>query len=160
MKRQPYKGLQEDPARQLLPARREDLIESAPIEPEAFLRWSEQRRREEGRFELSRGRVTCTMIWASSFHSRVLRNLIGQLDRLLDLDQFDVGISDFAVRTPYGIRSPDVVVERARSDSARSTATPIFIVEVLSPHTEKLDFTARGVHRYRHPSDLPHLRPG
>jgi Uma2 family endonuclease len=125
-----YKGLQEDPARQLEPAGREDLIRSAPTEPEAFLRWAEQRQREEGRFELSRGRVSCTMIFASSFHSRVLRNLVGQLDRLLDPVEFDVGISDFAVRTPYGVRSPDIVVERARSHRARSTSTPILIVEV------------------------------
>lgn len=137
------KGLQEDPARQLEPAGREDLIASAPTEPEAFLRWSEQRRREEGKFELSRGRVTCNMIHASSLHARVLRNLVGQLDRLLDPDRFDIGISDFAVRTPYGIRSPDVVVEPARSQSARSTATPILIVEVLSPSTVNVDLTEK-----------------
>ena len=143
MKQHTYKGLQEDPARQLEPARREDLIASAPTEPEAFLRWSEQRRREEGKFELSRGRVTCNMINASSLHSRVIRNLVGQLDRLLDPDRFDLGISDFAVRTPYGIRSPDIVVERARSHSALSTTTPILIVEVLSPSTKKVDFTEK-----------------
>jgi Uma2 family endonuclease len=143
MKQHTYEGLQEDPALQLEPAGREDLIASAPTEPEAFLRWAEQRRREEGKFELSRGRVTCNMIYASSLHSRVLRNLVGQLDRLLDPDRFDIGISDFAVRTPYGIRSPDIVVERARSHSARSTTTPVLIVEVLSPSTEKVDFTEK-----------------
>ncbi|MFZ1104824.1 MAG: Uma2 family endonuclease [Hyphomicrobiaceae bacterium] len=143
MKQHTYKGLQEDPATQLGLARREDLIRAAPTEPEAFLRWAEQRRREEGKFELSRGRVTCNMIHASSLHSRVLRNLVGQLDRLLDPDRFDVGISDFAVRTPYGIRSPDIVVEPARSHTARSTTTPILIVEVLSPSTERVDFTEK-----------------
>ena len=143
MSQQTCKGLQEDPARQLEPARREDLIASAPTEPEAFLRWAEQRRREEGKFELSRGRVTCNMIHASSLHSRVLRNLVIELGRVLDLDRFDIGISDFAVRTPYGIRSPDIVVEPARSHSARSTSTPILVVEVLSPSTMKVDFTEK-----------------
>ena len=138
-----YNGPQEDPARQLEPARREDLIASAPTEPEAFLRWAEQRRREEGKFELSRGRVTCNLIHASSFHSRVLRNLVVELGRLLDPDRFDIGISDFAVRTPYGIRSPDIVVEPARSHSARSTSTPILIVEILSPSTANADFTEK-----------------
>ena len=83
------------------------------------------------------------MIYASSLHSRVLRNLVGQLDRLLDPDRFDIGISDFAVRTPYGIRSPDIVVEHARSQRARSTTTPILIVEVLSPSTANVDFTEK-----------------
>jgi Uma2 family endonuclease len=121
--------------------RQQDLIRSAPTEPEAFLRWAEQLRREEGRFELSRGRVTCTMVFASSHHSRVIRNLVLELGRLLDLDRFDIGISDFAVRTPYGIRSPDIVVEHARVQTARSTTTPILIVEVLSPSTAHVDFT-------------------
>jgi hypothetical protein len=35
---------------------------SAPTEPDAFLLWSSQRRREEGKFELTRGRVVCNMI--------------------------------------------------------------------------------------------------
>lgn len=143
MRQHTYKGLQEDPARQLEPAGREDLIKTAPTEPEAFLRWAEQRKREEGRFELSRGRVTCNMIFASSLHSRVIRNLVLELGRLLDPDQFDIGISDFAVRTPYGIRSPDIVVERARSHRVLSTTTPILIVEVLSPSTADVDFTEK-----------------
>ena len=66
-----------------------------------------------------------------------------ELGRLLDLDRFDIGISDFAVRTPFGIRSPDIVVEHARSHSARSTTTPILIVEVLSPSTANVDFTEK-----------------
>jgi hypothetical protein len=37
MRQHTYKGLQEDPARQLEPAGREDLIKTAPTEPEAFL---------------------------------------------------------------------------------------------------------------------------
>jgi Uma2 family endonuclease len=141
MSQQTYKGLQEEPARPLEPAALADLIRRAPTEPEAFLRWAEQRPREEGRYELSRGRVTCTMPFASSLHSKVIRNIVGQLDRLLDPDRFDIGISDFAVRTPYGIRSPDIVVEHARSQNARSTGTSLLIVEVQSPSTADLDFT-------------------
>jgi Uma2 family endonuclease len=145
-----YKGLREGTARQqeltgredLI--RRQDLIRSAPTEPEAFLRWAEQRRREDGRFELSRGRVTCTMVFASSLHSLVIWNIAVELGRLLDRDRFGVGISDFAVRTPYGIRSPDIVVEHAREQTARSTTTPIFIVEVLSPSTADVDFTQKA----------------
>jgi Uma2 family endonuclease len=141
MRQHTDKGLRDGAARQPELAGQEDLIASAPTEPEAFLRWSEQRPREEGRYELSRGRVTCTMTFVSRLHSRVLRNLVLELGRLLELDRFDIGISDFAVQTPYGIRSPDVVVEPARPQNARSTATPVLIVEVLSPSTEDVDFT-------------------
>lgn len=123
--------------------RQEDLTKGAPTEPEAFLRWSSQRRREEGKFELSRGRVVCNMINASSLHSRVVRNLVVELGRLLDPDRFDIAIADFAVQTPYGIRSPDIVVEPARARRALSTATPIFIVEVLSKSTKDVDFTEK-----------------
>jgi Uma2 family endonuclease len=147
MSQHPYDGLREGTPRQpelkrLSRLKRlRDLIATAPTEPEAFLDWSEQLAREDGKFELSRGRVVCTMIHASNHHSRVLRNLVGQLDRLLDLERFEVGISDFAVQTPFGIRSPDVVVEPITPEKARATTTPIFIAEVLSPSTRKTDFT-------------------
>ena len=124
-------------------ARQDDLIRSAPTEPEAFLLWSAQRQREEGKFELSRGRVTCAMINASRPHSRVARNIVGALDRLLDPDRFDIGIADFAVRTPFGVRSPDVVVDYANPQRDLSTSTPIFIAEVLSPSTTGTDFTEK-----------------
>jgi len=132
-----HKGFREGGPRQ------EDLIRSAPTEPQAFLRWSAQREREDGKFELSRGRVICEMINASNLHSRVLSNLVIELGRLLDLGRFDIGISDFAVQTPYGVRSPDVVVENARSLRVLSTATPLVIAEVLSPSTESTDFTEK-----------------
>jgi Uma2 family endonuclease len=123
--------------------RREDLAKSAPTEPEAFLLWGAQRRREEGKFELSRGRVTCDMINASRPHARVARNIVLELGRLLDLDKFDVSAADFAVRTPFGIRSPDVVVDHASPHKELSTSTPIFIAEVLSPSTAGKDFTEK-----------------
>src|SRR2546423_15088414 len=85
------------------------VLASAPTDPDAFLLWSSQRRREEGKFELTRGRVVCNMINASRPHSRVCRNILGQLDRLLDAERFDIGPADFAVRTTVGLRSPDVV---------------------------------------------------
>lgn len=138
-----HQGLREGTARQPDLTKREDLIRSAPTEPEAFLLWGAQREREQGKFELSRGRVSCDMINASSNHSRVIRNLVGQLDRLLDPDRFDIGIADFAVQTPYGVRSPDIVVDHAKSRRVLSTTTPIFIVEVLSPSTAGTDFTEK-----------------
>ena len=138
-----HKGPREGTGRQPDLTGREQLIGNAPTEPGAFLLWGAQRKREEGKFELSRGRVTCNMIYASNHHSRVLRNLVVELGHLLDPDRFDIGISDFAVQTPCGVRSPDVVVSATAPRRELSTTTPIFIVEVLSPSTAGTDFTEK-----------------
>ena len=58
-----HKGLREGTGRQPELTGREKLIGNAPTEPEAFLLWGAQREREEGKFELSHGRVTCNVIW-------------------------------------------------------------------------------------------------
>jgi Uma2 family endonuclease len=144
MRQSTHRGLREGMARQQELIGREDLIKSAPTEPEAFLLWGAQRQREEGKFELSRGRVTCDMIWTSRHHARVCRNIVTELGRLLDPDAFDIGAADFAVQTPVGVRSPDVVVDRASPHGRElSTRAPIFIAEVLSPSTAGKDFTEK-----------------
>jgi Uma2 family endonuclease len=121
---------------------RQDLVKSAPAEPDAFLEWGAKR--EEGKFELSRGWVTCDMIWTSRHHTRVCTNLITELGRLLDRDAFEIGSADFAVRTPFGVRSPDVVVDRTNPNGRElSTSAPIFLAEVLSPSTASKDFTEK-----------------
>jgi Uma2 family endonuclease len=115
-----------------------------PTEPEGFLRWGAQRRREEGKFELSRGFVRHTMIWTSRNHARVCANILGELARLLDRDRFDIGSADFAVRTPQGVRSPDVVVDAMITEGRQlATESPLFIAEVLSPSTMGVDFTEK-----------------
>jgi Uma2 family endonuclease len=115
-----------------------------PTEPEAFLRWASQRKREEGKFELSRGKVTRAMINVSRHHARVCTNIIIELGRLLDHDQFDLSAADFAVRTGVGVRSHDIVVDRLGPNGKElSTSTPILIAEVLSPSTAGTDFTAK-----------------
>jgi hypothetical protein len=75
------------------------VLASAPTDPDAFLLWSSQRHREEGKFELTRGRVVCNTIFASRGHARVCANLLGELLRLIDRDRFDISAADFAVRT-------------------------------------------------------------
>ncbi len=143
MRQHTHKGLREGTGRQPELTGREKLIGNAPTEPEAFLQWGAQRQREEGKFELSRGRVVCNMINASRPHSRVTKNMVLELGHLLDPDRFDIGIADFAVQTPVGIRSPDVVVDFANPHRDLSTSTPIFIAEVLSPSTAGTDFTEK-----------------
>jgi len=139
-----HKGLREGTGRQPELTGREELIGNAPTDPEAFLLWGAQRQREEGKFELSRGRVTCDMIGTSRHHTRVCANIVAELHRLLDLDAFDIGAADFAVQTLVGVRSPDVVVDYANPRGRElSTTTPIFIAEVLSPSTAGKDFTEK-----------------
>jgi Uma2 family endonuclease len=145
MQQNTNRGFQEGTGRQPDLIRREGLINSAPTEPEAFLLWGAQRQREEGKFELSHGRVTCDMIWTSRYHARVCGNILRELLRLLDPDRFDVSAADFAVRTPFGVRSPDVVVDHANPRRELSTSGPIFIAEVLSPSTAGKDFTEKLV---------------
>jgi Uma2 family endonuclease len=139
-----HKGLREGTGRQPELTGREQLIGNAPTESEAFLLWGAQRKREEGKFELSRGRVTCDMIWTSRNHTRVCVNIVTELGRLLDRDAFDIGAADFAVQSPVGVRSPDVVVDRTNLRGRElSTTTPIFVAEVLSPSTAGKDFTEK-----------------
>ena len=121
-----------------------EIVPDAPTEPDAFLRWSATRPREEGRFELSRGVVTRTMINVTRDHSRVAANVLGQLLTLLDPDRYDIGTADFATRTPFGIRGPDVFVSEPVADpKALSTDRPIFLAEVLSPSSETRDFVEK-----------------
>jgi hypothetical protein len=87
-----------------------------PTEPEAILLWASQRRRGEGKFELSRGRVRRTEPYATRAHARVCTNIFGELARSLDDELFDVGLSGFGVRTPVGIRTPDVLVDPVNAD--------------------------------------------
>jgi Uma2 family endonuclease len=117
---------------------------SAPTEPDAFLLWSSRRQREEGKFELTRGRVVCNMINASRGHAEICMNIILELGRLLDRDRFAVSSADFAVLSRFGVRSPDVVVDQRVPDRRQlETSTPLFIAEVLSPSTAGTDFTEK-----------------
>jgi Uma2 family endonuclease len=146
MQQNTRRGLREGTARQPDLINREAPTKSAPTDPEAFLLWGAQRQRGEGKFELSRGRVTCDMIWTSRGRARVCANIVTELGRLLDRDAFDIASADFAVETLVGVRSPDVVVDRANpSGRELSTTTPIFIAEVLSPSTAGKDFTEKLV---------------
>jgi len=123
---------------------RAEMTGAAPTDPDAFLLWSSQRRREEGKFELSRGRVVCNMIFASRGHAEICANIIIELGRQLDREVFAVSSADFAVQSRFGVRSPDVVVDLKVPDRRElATSTPIFIAEVLSPSTTGTDFTEK-----------------
>ena len=117
---------------------------SIPTDPDAFLRWASTRPREEGKYELSKGRVQHTMINVNRRHALIVTNITYEILRQIDRDRFFLAATDFAVRTSAGIRGPDIVVDDAKQDgSALSTDRPIFIAEVLSPSSIGRDFTEK-----------------
>ena len=120
-------------------------IADIPTESEEFLRWAVSLDRHHPfKYELSRGKVSRTMINVSRAHWRVTANILGELLQKLDRTRFEPGPAEFGVRTGVGVRYPDVIVDRA-SDGIEDLAceAPIFIVEVPSPSTAGLDFTAK-----------------
>ena len=123
---------------------KQEVYADIPTEPEAFLRWAATRPREEGKYELSRGRVQHTMINVTRRHALIVTNISFEILRQIDRDRYFLAATDFAVRTLDGIRGPDVLVDDAKLDGdALSTNTPIFLAEVLSPSSVGRDFTEK-----------------
>lgn len=121
-----------------------EVVHGAPTQLEDFLAWAARRPREEGRYELSNGVVTRTMINVTRAHARICTNVVLELGRLLDQNRYFIATADFAVDTGVGSRGPDIVVDEAHLDR-RSLATdaPVFLAEVLSPSSTALDFTTK-----------------
>ena len=119
------------------------------MDQKAFLAWAE---RQEERYELDRGRVIM-MTGGSRAHWQIAANLLRTIEARVDLDrfavlpEFGVGVSD------ESIRFPDVVVDVAgEKPSDRTATTPILIVEVLSPSSERIDLGDKAAEYLRLPS--------
>lgn len=111
-----------------------------PATPEEFLRWNEGR---EGKREFVRGRVEEMMINVTRNHVRLASALTVALVSRLDRTAFDIGSADFGVRTPDGIRYPDVFVDRRSSHSKGgdlAATEPILLAEILSSSSVARDF--------------------
>jgi Uma2 family endonuclease len=111
-----------------------------PTTADDFLLWNEGR---EGKREFVRGRVVEMMINTSRNHARIAFNLLSALGRRLDLSEYEVGSADFGVRTPDGVRFPDVYVDRPGSDARGSdlvARAPVCVAEILSPSSYGRDF--------------------
>jgi Uma2 family endonuclease len=111
-----------------------------PTTAEDFLLWNEGR---EGKREFVRGRVVEMMVSTSRNHARIAFNLLSALGRRLDLSVYDVGSADFGVKTPDGVRFPDVYVDRPGSDARGGdllARAPACVAEILSPSSYGRDF--------------------
>jgi Uma2 family endonuclease len=135
-----------------------------PTTPDEFLRWNEGR---EGKREFVRGRVVEMMINVTRNHAAIASNFLYALITRIDRKIFTVGSADFGVRTPDGIRYPDIFVDRktlaSQGDDLAATE-PVVLVEVLSPSSFGRDFVEKmsdykGVDSLRHYLILSHEEP-
>ncbi|ORE91598.1 Uma2 family endonuclease [Aurantimonas sp. 22II-16-19i] len=107
-----------------------------------FLRWNEGR---EGRREFVGGRIVEMMTGGTKRHARLMLRLASLLDAALP-DSLSVTSADYAVRTPLGVRYPDVLVEPsdASADDSLATDQAVLIAEILSPSSLAIDFCEKA----------------
>jgi Uma2 family endonuclease len=114
---------------------------NAPTDPDAFLRWNEGR---EGKRELVRGSVVEYMINVTRAHAYIVTHLLIELGAALDSRRFEAYAVDLGMKTPDGVRYPDVVVDAAGGDLRDLAVTaPIFVCEVLSPSSLARDMVEK-----------------
>lgn len=126
-----------------------------PTTGDEFLRWNEGR---EGKREFVKGRVVEMMIHTTRNHARIASNLVIAFGRRLDLAEFDLGSADFGVKTPSGVRYPDVYVDKpgeAAKGNDLAAREPVLLAEILSPSSYGRDFVEkldeyRGIPSLRH----------
>jgi Uma2 family endonuclease len=120
------------------------IASAAPREPEAFVRWVSEHpdlERLRLKLELSHGEVDVSVINTTFYHARVQMALAGFLLQQLDKKRFAVLGADFGVRTPYGVRGPDLTVDRLGAKPQSLLAhKPILVAEVLSRTSLSRDF--------------------
>jgi Uma2 family endonuclease len=98
----------------------------------------------EGRYEYVRGRIMQQMAGGTWKHSRIGSRFIVLLSSALDGTRWDVNGPDRGIDTPETIRYPDVSVEPVGADpTSLATASPVLIVEVLSPSSSDRDLDVK-----------------
>lgn len=103
-----------------------------------FLRWNEGR---EGKYEFVRGRIVDMMVRVTRSHVHLASRLTFALATRLDPERFLIGSADFGIRTPVGVRYPDVFVDGAEGEARDLAArAPLLVAEILSPSTMAVDF--------------------
>jgi Uma2 family endonuclease len=111
-----------------------------PTTADEFLRWNEGR---EGKREFVRGKVVEMMINATKRHVVLAGRLVAILLRHLPYPAYAVGSADFGIKTPDGVRFPDVFVDKETEDSKDSDLAarhPVLLAEVLSASSVGRDF--------------------
>lgn len=110
----------------------------APRTADDFLRWNEGR---EGKREFVDGRIVAMMTGGSRRHAELFLSFAFLLKQAMSDPAMRVTAADYGVRTPAGVRYPDVMVHQAEgSGGDLATAEPILLAEILSPSSLALDF--------------------
>ena len=118
-----------------------NLHSAAPTDPDAFLRWNEGR---EGKRELVKGRVVEYVINVTRAHAYIVTHLLVELSKALDGTRFEAYAVDIGMKTPDGVRYPDVVVDLAGGDAKDlAVSSPAFVCEVLSPSSIARDMVEK-----------------
>lgn len=111
-----------------------------PTTVDEFLRWNEGR---DGKREFVKGRVVELMINVTRNHAEITANLIHLFRDQLSRTEYSIGSAGFAVRTPDGVRFPDIFVDRKGKDAQGTdlaAAEPVILAEILSPSSLARDF--------------------
>ena len=104
------------------------------LDKPTFLQWVQGRR--DGRYELEDGKVIMHA-GGTRRHAETGAGFVTALRNRLDIRDWVITGSDFAVDAVNSIRFPEVMVTRRSSeDAALSTAEPVVLIEVLSPSPE------------------------
>ena len=112
-----------------------------PSDPDAFLRWNEGR---EGKRELVDGKVIEYVINVTRAHAYIVTRLLVELTAALDPARFEVYAVDIGLKTPHGVRYPDVVVDRPGGGAKDlAVSAPLFTCEVLSPSSIAIDMVEK-----------------
>lgn len=102
-----------------------------------FFDWLEH---QDRKYELADGRVVMPP-YVSRPHSQICTNVILALGARLDPARFGIHGGEFAVETTgRSVRFADILVEPFSRENARSTASALLLIEVLSPSTMHVDF--------------------
>ena len=98
----------------------------------------------EGRYEYEKGFIVQQMPGGTFAHHRIGARAVRALGALLDPAKYDV-LFEFGVETAGTVRFPDVaVLAVGSSPMAQATATPLIVIEVLSPSSVHLDVSIKS----------------
>ncbi|MCE7030419.1 Uma2 family endonuclease [Jiella avicenniae] len=110
---------------------------------EDFLRWNEGR---EGKREFVNGRIVEMVTGGTERHAELMLLLAMAMRSRLAADDYVVTASDYAVKTPWGVRYPDVLVKPRTDGTSASLATTdsLLLAEILSPSSLATDFSEKA----------------
>ncbi|MGQ0671799.1 MAG: Uma2 family endonuclease [Hyphomicrobium sp.] len=106
----------------------------------AFFAWAQGR---QGHWELKDGSVVMHP-GGSRRHGTIIGRFVGLLIARLDPSRWSVVPTELAIEIGTDIRYPDVLIEHASQEGdALSTASPVVLVEVLSPSSIGTDMVIK-----------------